>query len=218
MQEVYLLVTVTVVNKILSFLGGQQIAVVSGGSKILATVPARSGQNMLLFQSFMNQNRKGAISAVKYSTIQPISGISSQSLAGVSAQPPVILPSNSVATAVALGQPLTLKKLNDDRDNELLLTISQPKDDNKMANDIQQPDSSTSVSSDSTDAKIDESALQSENSNDKIFHTFQKSVITNSVATSVIATTSTSAVKEEDTSQNVVNITLSDSKCNYVPW
>ncbi|KAJ8923694.1 hypothetical protein NQ315_010275, partial [Exocentrus adspersus] len=194
--------------------GGQQIAVVSGGSKILATVPARSGQNMLLFQSFMNQNRKGAISAVKYSTIQPISGISSQSLAGVSAQPPVILPSNSVATAVALGQPLTLKKLNDDRDsNELLLTISPPKDETKNPSEMQQPDSSTSVSSDSTDIKIEETALQSDNSNEKIFQSYQKSVITNSVATSVIATTSTTNVKEENPSQNIINMTLiSDNK------
>ncbi|KAJ8926893.1 hypothetical protein NQ314_020745 [Rhamnusium bicolor] len=165
--------------------GGQQIAVVSGGSKILATVPARSGQNMLLFQSFMNQNRKGAISAVKYSAIQPITGISSQSLAGVSAQPPVILPSNSVATAVALGHPLTLKKLNDDRDNnELLLTISHPKENSKRQSDIPQPDSSTSVSSDSNDIKIEDSTMQSDNSNEKIFQSFQKSVITNSVATS----------------------------------
>ncbi|KAJ8981470.1 hypothetical protein NQ317_006996 [Molorchus minor] len=202
--------------------GGQQIAVVSGGSKILATVPARSGQNMLLFQSFMNQNRKGAISAVKYSTIQPISGISSQSLAGVSAQPPVILPSNSVAAAVALGQPLTLKKLNDDRDsNELLLTISHPKRDiNKNPIDLPQPDSSTSVSSDSNDIKIEENTLQSDNnSNEKIFHTYQKSVITNSMATSVIATTSASCIKEggENHSQNVININITSDNIKGEP-
>lgn len=101
--------------------GGQQIAVVSGGSKILATVPARSGPNMLLFQSFLNQNRKSGIPTVKYSAIQPISGISSQNIASVSAQSPVILP-----PAVTLGQPISIKKLNEPNNTELLLAISQP--------------------------------------------------------------------------------------------
>ncbi|CAG9828288.1 unnamed protein product [Diabrotica balteata] len=180
--------------------GGQQIAVVSGSSKILATVPARSGQNMLLFQSFTNQTRKTAIPAVKYSTIQPISGITSQTLAGVSQQP-MILPSNSVATAVSFGQPLTLKKIGDDREgNELLLTISQRKEDIKERSEIPQPDSSTSVSSDSVDIKLEDSASQSDSSNEKIFHTYQKTVI-NSVETSVIATTS-STVKNEGSVSN----------------
>ncbi|KAG5895066.1 hypothetical protein JTB14_021032 [Gonioctena quinquepunctata] len=164
---------------------------------------------MLLFQSFTNQHRKGAISAVKYSTIQPISGISSQSLAGVSAQPPVILPSNSVATAVALGQPLTLKKIGDDRDNnELLLTISHPKDEPKDLNDVPQPDSSTSVSSDSVDIKMEPDIRnESDNPRERIYQTFQKSVITNSVGTSVIATTSTACNREEENvSQNIINV------------
>ncbi|CAH1153429.1 unnamed protein product [Phaedon cochleariae] len=186
--------------------GGQQIAVVSGGSKILATVPARSGQNMVFFQSFMNQNRKGAISAVKYSTIQPISGISSQSLAGVSAQPPVILPST-----VALGQPLTLKKYGDDREGgELLLTISQPKESNSDQNDIPQPDSSTSVSSDSVDIKIEDSTIQGDHHDEKIFHGYQKSVITNSVGTSVIATTSLQPMKEHE-NHHIINLTSTNS-------
>lgn len=107
--------------------GGQQIAVVSGGSKILATVPARSGPNMLLFQSFLNQNRKSGIPTVKYSAIQPISGISSSSIAGVSAQPPVVLPPTSHSlSAVALGQPISIKKINEQNNTELLLAISQP--------------------------------------------------------------------------------------------
>ncbi|CAH1964406.1 unnamed protein product [Acanthoscelides obtectus] len=160
--------------------GGQQIAVMSGGSKILATVPARSGQNMLLFQSFTNQNRKGAISAVKYSSIQSVSGISSQSIAGVSAQPPVILPSNSVATAVAIGQQLSLKKIGQEREGEVLLTISK-KDD-------AQPDSVTSVSSDSEDVKIPEqTSVKVDHPVEKIIHTYQKPISTNK---SVIATSS----------------------------
>lgn len=176
----------------------------------MATVPARSGQNMLLLQSFTNQNRKGAISAVKYSAIQPISGISSQTLAGVSAQPPVILPPNSVATAVALGQPLTLKKIGDDKEtSELVLTISPAKEPPKLISDVPQPDSSTNLSADSSDVKIEqmklesnlkiEQTLQSDMSNEKIFQKYQKTVI-NSVGTSVIATT----IKHEDgTAQNI---------------
>lgn len=173
---------------------------------------------MLFLQSFTNQNRKGSISAVKYSTIQPISGISSQSLAGVSAQPPVILPSNSVATAVALGQPLTLKKIGEDKEtSELVLTISPAKEPPKLISDHPQPDSSTNISADSTDVKLEhvklepikidsnlklDQNLQSENSNEKIFHKYQKTVI-NSVGTSVIAT----AIKQEDsTAQNIVSL------------
>lgn len=186
---------------------------VSGGSKILATVPARSGQNMLLLQSFTNQNRKGAISAVKYSTIQPISGISSHTLAGVSAQPPVILPPNSVATAVALGQPLALKKIGDDKETgELVLTISSAKEPPKLVSDLPQPDSSTNISADSTDVKMEqiklnstlkiEQNLQSDITNEKIFQKYQKTVI-NSVGTSVIAT----ALKQDDgTAQSIVSL------------
>lgn len=186
---------------------------VSGGSKILATVPARSGQNMLFLQSFTNQNRKGGISTVKYSTIQPISGISSHTLTGVSAQPPVILPPNSVATAVALGQPLALKKIGDDKEtSELVLTISPAKEPPKLVSDLPQPDSSTNISADSTDIKMEqvklnstlkiEQNLQSDISNEKIFQKYQKTVI-NSVGTSVIAT----AIKQEDGSaHNIVSL------------
>lgn len=203
--------------------GGQQIAVVSGGSKILATVPARTGQNMLLLQSFTNQNRKGAISAVKYSTLQSISGIASPSLTGLSAQPPVILPQNSVATAVALGQPLTLKKIGDDKDSneQLVLTISPAKEPPKLVSDVPKPDSSTSIIADSSDVKLEhvkldpikidsnlkiEQTLNSDITSEKMFHKYQKTVI-NSVGTSVIAT----AIKHEDTAQNI-NVSLpSDS-------
>lgn len=178
---------------------------------------------MLLLQSFTNQNRKGAISAVKYSTIQPISGISSQSLAGVSAQPPVILPPNSVATAVALGQPLTLKKIGDDKEtSELVLTISHAKEPPKLVSEVPQPDSSTNVAADSSGMKLEqvklepvkvesnikiEPNLQSDSSNEKLFQKYQKTVI-NSVGTSVIAT----AIKQEDGTAQNINVSLpSDS-------
>lgn len=94
--------------------GGQQIAVVSGSSKILATVPARSGSNMLLFQSFVNQTRKpttitqGNIKTVKYSTVQPIQG---QIISAVNTQTPVVL-SPSTET-VTLTHPLSFKKIGD---------------------------------------------------------------------------------------------------------
>lgn len=93
--------------------GGQQIAVVSGSSKILATVPARSGSNMLLFQSFVNQSRKpistqGGIKTVKYSTVQPLQG---QIIGGVNTQTPVVL-SPSTET-VTLTHPLSFKKIGD---------------------------------------------------------------------------------------------------------
>lgn len=99
--------------------GGQQIAVVSGGSKILATVPARSGSNMLLFQSFLNQGRKSAISTVKYSTIQPFSSVSSGHVAASSS---VILPSTSQGlTTVTVAHPVTVKKDNEQNNSELEL-------------------------------------------------------------------------------------------------
>lgn len=173
---------------------------------------------MLFLQSFTNQNRKASISAVKYSTIQPISGICSQSLGTVNAQSPVILPPNSVATAVALGQPLTLKKIGDDKEpSELVLTISPAKEPPKLVTDHPQPDSSTNISADSSDVKMEQLKLEpikidsnlksdehlhSENSNEKIFQKYQKTVI-NSVGTSVIAT----AIKQEDsTTQNIVSL------------
>ncbi|XP_063929223.1 uncharacterized protein LOC135141754 isoform X2 [Zophobas morio] len=203
--------------------GGQQIAVVSGGSKILATVPARSGPNMLLFQSFLNQNRgKSGVPTVKYSTIQPISGISSQNLAGVSGQPPVILPPNSQhLTAVTLGQPLTLKKLDDsDRVNtELLLTISQPRDNgNASTESTTHPDSTNSISSTVGNIELEETIIHSDNTSEKVYHTYQKSMGTAPIATPVIA--QTSCVKEEiasneqNTTHNsmTLNITSENNK------
>ncbi|RZC42806.1 uncharacterized protein BDFB_000684 [Asbolus verrucosus] len=202
--------------------GGQQIAVVSGGSKILATVPARSGPNMLLFQSFLNQNRnKSGIPTVKYSTIQPISGISSQNLAGVSGQPPVILPPNSHnLTAVTLGQPITLKKIDEsDRVNtELLLTISQPRDNgNSSAESATHPDSTNAISSTVGNIELEETIIHSDSSSEKVFHTYQKSIATTPIATPVIA--QTSCVKEDaedepNTTQNSIalNITPENNK------
>lgn len=181
--------------------GGQQIAVVSGGSKILATVPARSGPNMLLFQSFLNQRNKAAVPTVKYSTIQPISGISSQSLAGVSGQPPVILPPNSHnLTAVTLGQPLTLKKIDEsERVNTELLLISQPKDNGNSSTEAgSHPDSTNTITSTVGNIELEETIVNPENSSEKVFHTYQKTVATTPIATPVIA--QTSCVKEEATS------------------
>ncbi|GLV43283.1 uncharacterized protein CBL_14039 [Carabus blaptoides fortunei] len=90
------------------------IAVVSGNSKILATVPARSGSNMLLFQSFVNQTRKPVttqqnVKSIKYSTIQPIQGISSQTLTG---QPPVVLATGTDTST--LTQTISLKNISSD--------------------------------------------------------------------------------------------------------
>lgn len=96
------------------------IAVVSGNSKILATVPARTGSNqMLLFQSFVNQARKPVpgqtnVKAIKYSTLQPIQGISQQTLTGVTAQP-VVLPSGE--TTALTTQTLTIKNSNSNNTN-----------------------------------------------------------------------------------------------------
>lgn len=164
--------------------GGQQIAVVSGGSKILATVPARTGPNMLLFQSFLNQNRKSGMPTVKYSTIQPISGISSSSIAGVSAQPPVILPSTSQSlSAVALGQPITIKKINEQSNSELLLAIQQPQ--------------FTQQTSETTNNN--QNISTSEPNKLPVATTFQKSIITAPVATSVIS--QTISLKEEQQPQ-----------------
>lgn len=173
--------------------GGQQIAVVSGGSKILATVPARSGPNMLLFQSFLNQNRKTAVPTVKYSTIQPISGIPTQTITGVNTQQPVILQQSAShgISAVALSQQLPLKKMDEpDRLNtELLLTISQSRDnENSPSDEIPQPDSSTSVVSTNMESiDLEENATLSDTSSEKAF-TYQKQVTT-PIATPVIAQT-----------------------------
>lgn len=96
------------------------IAVVSGNSKILATVPARTGSNqMLLFQSFVNQARKPVpgqtnVKAIKYSTLQPIQGISQQTLTGVTSQP-VVLPSGETTTLTT--QTLTIKNSNSNNTN-----------------------------------------------------------------------------------------------------
>lgn len=198
--------------------GGQQIAVVSGGSKILATVPARSGPNMLLFQSFLNQNRKTNVSTVKYSTIQPLSGISSQSLAGVSGQQPVILPSSSHAIGtVALGQPLTIKKMEDnDRINtELLLTISQPQENN-MNEDTQQPDSSTNIATNIETVDLEENTTLSDNSSDKPY-TYQKTLIATPIATPVIAQTCNKDDISNDqtaSSQTIMSINLDSLEQN----
>ncbi|XP_019765180.2 uncharacterized protein LOC109540997 isoform X2 [Dendroctonus ponderosae] len=172
---------------------GQPIAVVSGGSKILTTVPTRSGQNMLLFQNFVNQSKKGAISTIKYSTLQPFSGLSASAIGTVN-QSAVVLPSNSVAT-VALGQPITLKKIEDcdkGTNTELLLTIAPPREAVKVEKcpDIPQPDSSTSLSCETIEVKVED-----QTSADLSTNAVLKSINRNScVATSVIA----SVIKKED--------------------
>ncbi|XP_050313058.1 uncharacterized protein LOC126748101 isoform X2 [Anthonomus grandis grandis] len=166
--------------------GGQHIAVVSGGNKILTTLPARSGQNMLLFQSFLNQNKKCGISAVKCASLQPFSGLSSQNVATVRSQPSVILPSNSIAT-VALSQPIAIKKIDNSEkgsNSEVFFTISQAKEVIKLekTTDVDRPDS-TNISHDS---KAEENFHST-----KGVYSIQK---TNSVATSVIA----SAIKRDE--------------------
>lgn len=172
---------------------GQPIAVVSGGSKILTTVPTRSGQNMLLFQNFVNQNKKGAISTIKYSTLQPFSGLSASAISAVN-QSAVVLPSNSVAT-VALGQPITLKKIQDcdkGTNTELLLTIAPPREAVKVEKcpDIPQPDSSTNLACETIEVKVEHHTTA-----DLATNAVLKSINRNScVATSVIA----SVIKKED--------------------
>ncbi|XP_066259862.1 uncharacterized protein [Euwallacea similis] len=177
--------------------GGQQIAVVSGGSKIFTTVPTRSGQNMLLFQSFVNQKKKSTVSAVKYSTLQPFTSISSQTVSTVNSQSPsVVVPSNSV-TAVALGQTITLKKLEDTdkvSNSELLLAIASPTDSLNVQNkssDASQPDSSTNVTTDlapCSNAETIETEVVADHSVDFAITETQESIQkTIGVATSVIA-------------------------------
>ncbi|KAF5289285.1 hypothetical protein FQR65_LT11906 [Abscondita terminalis] len=166
--------------------GGQQIAVVSGGSKILATVPARSGPNMLLFQSFLNQTRKHGLPTVKYSAIQPISGIA-RNISGVPTQTTTSVPATQNLTAVTLSPSVGLQKLNQfervEVNNfdatEVFLAISQPQD-NKTGIEHQQSNHSNTQSSSTCEN------LKSESSFDE-----GKS----SVATSVIAQTNN--IKEE---------------------
>ncbi|KAL1493032.1 hypothetical protein ABEB36_011174 [Hypothenemus hampei] len=160
--------------------GGQQIAVVSGGSKILTTVPTRTGQNMLLFQSFVNQKKGASIPAVKYSTLQPFSAISAQSVTTVNAQSPVVLPSTSVAT-VALGQPIALKKIEENNrvnNTELLLTIAQPREAVKVEKtpEIPQPDSSTTC----------EEIKREPSKSNEVYDNVQKNCVVTSVIASVI--------------------------------
>lgn len=182
--------------------GGQQIAVVSGGSKILATVPARSGPNMLLFQSFLNQSRKASVSAVKYSAIQPLSG---------PAPGPVILPSAPIG-AVSLGQPLAIKKVEE---SELLL-ISQPQESSASAEDSQQPDSSTSVAQNSVETvDLEENATLSDNSSDKPY-TFPKTLIATPIATPVIAACNKDEGADDQTasSQSIMSLNLNNIEQN----
>lgn len=195
--------------------GGQQIAVVSGGSKILATVPARSGPNMLLFQSFLNQTRKTGIPTVKYSTIQPITGgISSQNLTGVTAQPPVVLPPTTHGlSAVTLNQPIALKKLNENEpvNTELLLTISQPQFTTQSTETVQQHQESN-VTVESSD--VEHSNGQSDTS-EKIY-TFQKSLIATPIATPVISQTTCpkdDLTDEHHTAAQTI-MALSGQECN----
>lgn len=192
---------------------GQQIAVVSGGSKILATVPARTGPNMLLFQSFLNQNRKSGIPTVKYSTIQPLSGISSSTISGVTAQPPVILPSTSHSlSAVALGQPITIKKINEQNNSELLLAIPQ-------SQFTQQTTETNNIQSNNNQ---NISAVEPNKPQTTVDATFQKSIITTPIATSVIS--QTVSVKEDqphqeqhsEITQNISIPTQDVSKGNLV--
>lgn len=199
--------------------GGQQIAVVSGGSKILATVPARSGPNMLLFQSFLNQNRKPGVPTVKYSTLQPISGIS-QNLAGVSGQPQVILPQNAHnLTAVTLGQPLTLKKM-EDSDNrvntELLLAIAQPRSDGvNITETTQHSDGSINVLQAANSIKLDDNGVHTNSSSAKIY-TYQKSTIATPIATPVISQASHAKNETEEnhtTAQpSIITLNISPEK------
>ncbi|XP_018329586.1 uncharacterized protein LOC108739956 isoform X2 [Agrilus planipennis] len=128
---------------------GQQIRVVSGSSKILAAVPNRSGSNMLLFQSFLNQSRKTNISSVKYSAVQPVStGIPSQ------AQSSIILPPTTPNLAsFTIGQSVTVKKANESErldvnnfNGEVFLAISNPRDNNAL-NASENPVSSDKISS-----------------------------------------------------------------------
>ncbi|KAK4871758.1 hypothetical protein RN001_015882 [Aquatica leii] len=175
--------------------GGQQIAVVSGGSKILATVPARSGPNMLLFQSFLNQTRKHGLPTVKYSAIQPISGIA-RNISGVTTQSTTTVPATTQnLTAVTLSPSVGLQKINQfervEVNNfdatEVFLAISQPQD-NKTGTEQQQNDRLTSTNAQSV--RLDDDTIKSESSFDE-----EKS----SVATSVIAQTK-GAVSEEQSS------------------
>lgn len=195
--------------------GGQQIAVVSGASKLL-TVPARSGSNMLLLQSFINQTRKTPIPTVKYSAIQPLpGGIPSQTLTGVSAQPPVVLPPTTHGLpTVALGQPITLKKLNetDPVNTELLLTISQPQYGNQVPDKEQQhPDGGIVIDQANT-----EQTLTQIDAAEKIYAT-QKSLIATPIATPVISQVSKEDLTDEQhmAAQTIIALSAECSKGKF---
>lgn len=172
--------------------GGQQIAVVSGGSKILATVPARSGPNMLLFQSFLNQNRKSNVPTVKYSAIQPIAGIAPQNITTVATQQPVILQQTTSHSlnSVPLNQSLPVKKVEETEqpvNTELLLAISRSSDNQSSNDGVTQPDSSTGVMNTNIEnLDIEENATLSDTSSEKAYN-YQKPLISTSVATPVIS-------------------------------
>uniref|UniRef100_A0A1Y1N9Y8 Uncharacterized protein n=1 Tax=Photinus pyralis TaxID=7054 RepID=A0A1Y1N9Y8_PHOPY len=163
--------------------GGQQIAVVSGGSKILATVPARSGPNMLLFQSFLNQTRKHGLPTVKYSTIQPISGMT-RNLSGIPAQATTTVPATSSQnlTTVTLSPSVGIQKVSqmervDNFDTtEVYLAISQPQDV-KLSDHPQSEHCITSTSKANSDTITSEGSYKED----------RKEVSSSSVATSVIA-------------------------------
>ncbi|KAF5294237.1 hypothetical protein FQA39_LY13485 [Lamprigera yunnana] len=170
--------------------GGQQIAVVSGGSKILATVPARSGPNMLLFQSFLNQTRKHGMPTVKYSAIQPIAGIT-RNISGVTAQTSTSVPvTTQNLTAVTLSPSVGLQKVNHFErvevnnfdGTEVFLTVSQSRN-NKNETGSQHEHSSSTV--------IMQNVGTKENMKSELSCTDEKP----SIATSVIA--QTNSIKEE---------------------
>lgn len=184
--------------------GGQQIAVVSGGSKILATVPARSGPNMLLFQSFLNQTRKHGLPTVKYSTVQPISGIT-RSISGITTQIPTSIATSTAqnVTAVALAENVSLQKVNqlerndiNNFDRELLLTIAHPAE-NKDVTVLQQNEEKVVLSSTDTIQTVgaEDTILNSDIKSEKSFPFEEKPLNACSVATSVIAESVT--IKEE---------------------
>lgn len=184
--------------------GGQQIAVVSGGSKILATVPARSGPNMLLFQSFLNQTRKHAVPTVKYSTVQTITGVN-QSLTGITTQPSVTTSLSSVAqnvTTVTLTRSVPLQKAAERpelnaADGELLLAVAPPKENNHV---VPQP----LQQSDNRGIVVSNFGVQSVKLGDTVQSTssvYEKALISTPIATSVIA--QTSSVREEDAKEGL---------------
>lgn len=166
--------------------GGQQIAVVSGGSKILATVPTRSGPNMLLFQSFLNQNRKSNIPTVKYSTIQPLTGITQQPLTGITLQPP----NHSLGAVTVPVASKTLEDSSDQSSPELVLVDNDKKEQSGNEDSTIQPDSSSSAANSNIETLIlEESSTFSDTSSEKNF-----AISATPVATPVIAQNDTKDV------------------------